>query len=64
MLVIELNKEKNIENALKTLKNKVQKTRLIQQLRERQEYVKPSVKRRSEILKAKYVQKKRESLDN
>lgn len=64
MLVVELNKEKNIENALKTLKNKVQKTRLIQQLRERQEYVKPSVRRRSEILKARYIQKKRESLEN
>lgn len=57
MLIIEVNKEKSIESALKTYKAKVQKTKQIQELRERQEYVKPSVKRRSEILKAKYVQK-------
>ena len=63
MLIVQI-KDKNIEGALKVLKNKVQKTKMVQQLRERQEYVKPSVRRRGEILKAKYAQKKRESLEN
>jgi len=61
MLIVQI-KDKNIEGALKVLKNKVQKTKMVQQLRERQEYVKPSVRRRGEILKAIYIQKKRESL--
>jgi hypothetical protein len=36
----------------------------VQNLRERQEFVKPSVKRRAEINKAIYVQKKKNGLDN
>lgn len=58
MLIVQT-KDKNIESALRLLKAKVQKTKMVQELRDRQEYVKPSVKRRSEILKAIYVQKKR-----
>lgn len=57
MLIIEVNKEKSLEYALKIYKSKVQKTKQVQKLKERQEYVKPSVRRRSEILKARYVQK-------
>ena len=47
-----------IEKALKTLKRKWDKTRTLKQLRERKEFVKKSVKRRSEINKARYVQEK------
>jgi len=56
MIIIDLNNEKNIESALRTYKQKVQKTKQIQKLRERQQFVKPSVKKRSERLKAIYVQ--------
>jgi small subunit ribosomal protein S21 len=63
MLIIQL-KDKNIENALRTLKNKVQKTKMVQELRERQEFVKPSVRRRGEVLKAIYIQQKRKSLED
>ena len=56
MIIIDLSKEKNIESALRTYKQKVQKTKQIQKLRERQEFVKPSVKKRTERLKAIYVQ--------
>jgi small subunit ribosomal protein S21 len=62
MLIVDLTKEKNIESALRTYKNKVQRTRQIQELRERQVYVKPSVKRREEVLKASYVQKLKNGL--
>jgi ribosomal protein S21 len=34
MIIINLEKEKNIETALRTYKNKVQKTKQIQKLRE------------------------------
>ena len=62
MIIIDLSKEKTIESALRTYKNKVQKTKQIQRLRQRQEFVKPSVKKRSEKLKAIYVQQKRNGL--
>lgn len=57
MIIIEVNKEKNLETALRTYKNKVQKIKQVQNLRERQTYTKPSVKRRAEILKAIHVEK-------
>lgn len=62
MIIIDLKNEKNIESALRTYKNKVQKTKQIQKLRARQEFVKPSVKRREEILKAVYVEKLKNGL--
>lgn len=63
MLIIK-NKDKNIESALRQLKMKVQKIGMVQELRDRQEYVKPSVRRRKQVLKAIYVQKKKESYNN
>jgi small subunit ribosomal protein S21 len=63
MIIIDLSKERNLESALRTYKNKVQKTKQIQQLRERQEFVKPSVTRRKEVLKAIYLQQKKNGLD-
>ena len=47
-------KDGNVERALKEFKRKVMKTRLVQELRERQSYTKKSVKRREEIIKAQY----------
>jgi small subunit ribosomal protein S21 len=64
MIIIDLKKEKNIESALRTYKYKVQRIKQVQKLRERQEFVKPSVKRRAEIRKAIYVQKIKNGLDN
>ena len=46
MIIIDMKKEKSIESALKSYKSKVQKTKQIQKLREREKFVKPSVKRR------------------
>jgi small subunit ribosomal protein S21 len=63
MIIIDVNKEKSLESALKTLKYKVQKTRLVQQLRERKEYVKPSVEKREGKLKAIYSEKIKNGLN-
>ena len=63
MIIIDLSKEKTIESALRTYKSKVQKTKQIQKLRERQQFVKPSVKKRGERLKAIYVEQKRNGLN-
>lgn len=58
MLIIEIGKNENIERALKTLKSKVMKTKQQKILFERKEYVKPSVRKRTEKLKAIYTQQK------
>jgi small subunit ribosomal protein S21 len=63
MIIINISKEKNIESALRTYKSKVQKTKQIQKLRERQQFVKPSVVRRKEVLKAIYLEQKKNGLD-
>lgn len=55
MLIIKVDNQ-NIENALKTLKRKTFATKQLKELRDRKEYVKPSVTKRSIKSKAKYRQ--------
>ena len=57
MLKIEI-KKGNIESALKTLKRKFIETKTSEECRNREEYTKKLVKKRSEKLKAIYLQKK------
>ena len=57
MLVIEI-KNGNVEGALKIYKKKIQSTKQIEQLRERQTYEKPSVKKRLILEEAKRKNKK------
>jgi len=45
--------QRNLEKALKVLKNKFFKTGMQKELRERTEYLKPSVRKRLEVEKAK-----------
>jgi small subunit ribosomal protein S21 len=56
MIVIEIQKGESIEKALKRYKYKVIKTKQIDMLRERQEFVKKSVTKRMKKQKAKYKQ--------
>lgn len=58
MLIIEVKDGESIDRALKRYKNKHRKVGLIQELRKRKEFVKPSVLRRKEILKAEYINQK------
>ena len=64
MIIIKVNKEKNIEFALKAYKNKVQKTKQVQELKNRQEYKKPSIKNREKKLKAIFLEKFKNGLKN
>lgn len=57
MLIVEVKPNEPIDKALKVLKFKVYKTKQTQILTKKKEYVKKSVKRRNEILRAKYKQK-------
>jgi small subunit ribosomal protein S21 len=58
MIIIDVTKFGSIEQALKVYKNKTNKIGIVRELRDRQEFVKPSVKRRTEINKAVYMEKK------
>lgn len=57
MLIIDSKDCENIDKALKKYKKKFEKSKVLLQLRERQSYIKPSVERRTEVLKAVYRQK-------
>ena len=56
MLIIPVKEGENIDRALKRFKRKFDKTGKMRQLRSRQQYTKPSVRRRAEIQKAQYIQ--------
>jgi small subunit ribosomal protein S21 len=56
MLIIDSKDCENIDKALKKYKKKFEKSKVLLQLRSRQAFVKPSVRRRTEVLKAVYKQ--------
>lgn len=56
MLIIDSKDCENIDKALKKYKKKYEKSRTLNQLRERQSYTKSSIKRRAQRLKAVYRQ--------
>jgi len=57
MIIVHVKNSSSLEQALKTYKFKIYKTKQIQKLQERQEYKKPSVKRRAQLKNAQYRQK-------
>ncbi len=57
MLIVDSKDSDNIDKALKKYKRKFERAKVLTQLRNRQAYTKPSVKRRHEVLKAIYRQK-------
>jgi len=54
MLIIEVKDGETIDRALKRYKRKFRNVGLKKELRQRKEFTKPSVRRRHEILGAKY----------
>lgn len=56
MLIIDAKDCENIDKALKKYKKKYEKSRTLLQLRKRQAFIKPSIVRRTEMLKAVYKQ--------
>ncbi len=63
MLIIPVKEGESIDRALKRFKRKFDRTKMMRQIRERKQYTKPSVKRRQQILKAKYIQRLRDMED-
>ncbi len=64
MLIIPVKEGENIERALKRYKKKYNKTKVVRELRARQQFTKPSVLNREQLKKATYIQKKYNSPDS
>ncbi|HLV63771.1 30S ribosomal protein S21 [Galbibacter sp.] len=63
MLKIIVKEGENIERAIKRFKNKYRKTKVLQTLREKQQYLKPSEERRKNKEKAIYRERYLRSLE-
>lgn len=61
MIIVPIKDNENIERALKRFKRKFDRTGVMKELRARQQYDKPSVKKRLKMEHAIYVQKLRDS---
>ena len=63
MLIIDRKENETIDRMLKRYKRKHRQVKLRNELQRRREFTKPSVRRRNEILKAKYIQQKDSATD-
>lgn len=63
MLIVEVNEKQPIERALKILKRKWDKTKTMKELRDRKNFKKKSDKRRDQIKRAEYIEKKYRNID-
>jgi small subunit ribosomal protein S21 len=59
MIIVPVKEGESIERALKKLKRKFEKTGVVRELRARQKFTKPSIIRREQLIKARYVQQLR-----
>lgn len=57
MLIINIKENESIDKALKRFKKKFEKTGVLRQLRSRTAFQKPSIKRRTEVIKASYKER-------
>jgi len=57
MLIIKVKEGEKIESSLKKFKNKVRKTKLIEELKERKQFTKKSVRKRHEKIGAAFKEK-------
>ena len=64
MIKVEVSGSDNIERALKTFKRKCNAIGNLRELRDREQFVKPSVKKREQKKKAIYIQKLRQAEDD
>ena len=52
MLIVKIGEKENINQALKRFKRKVSKSKMMKEIRERKNFMKPSMKKRIQKLKA------------
>ncbi len=63
MLIVDARESESLDRALKVFKKKFEKAGVVKQLRARQAFTLSSVKRRTQVLKAVYVEQLRKSED-
>jgi small subunit ribosomal protein S21 len=56
MIIVPVKEGESIEKSLKKLKRKFEKTGVVREVRARQKFTKPSVIKREQLIKARYVQ--------
>lgn len=61
MIVISLKEGESIDRALKRYKRKYDRIGVVRKLRSKQQFTKPSIIRREQVLKAAYLLKKNEA---
>jgi small subunit ribosomal protein S21 len=61
MLHVQVKEGEGVEKALKKLKKKFEKTGILRELRSRQTFTKPSIKRRETVKRAKHKQRQAQS---
>ncbi len=59
MIIMPIKEGENIERALKKFKRKFEKTGVLKELRGRQQYQKPSARKRRDMERARYVEQLR-----
>lgn len=63
MFIEKIDSKNSLEKALKNLKRKMNKDGILRKIRNKKEFTKKSVIRRSEIQKAKYLESKKTTQD-
>ncbi len=61
MIIVPVKEGESIDRALKKLKRKFEKTGVVKELRERQKFTKPSVRKREVVNKAIFIQQLQQS---
>jgi len=61
MIIVPVKEGENIEKALKKFKRKFEKTGIIKEVRARQAFIKPSITKRKQKIRAVYVQQLRQA---
>lgn len=62
MLIVQIKEGDTLEKALKKFKKKFEKTGILRELRNRQAYIKPSVRRKEILKRARFRQKLEQGL--
>jgi small subunit ribosomal protein S21 len=64
MLVVNVKENESLDRALKKFKKKFERTGVVRELRDRQAFTKPSVKKRMQLIKARYRQFRQQEESN
>jgi small subunit ribosomal protein S21 len=64
MIIIPVKEGESIDKALKKFKRKFEKTGVVKELRKRQQFTKPSIIKREQVLKAIYINQIQSEAEN